>query len=151
MVIIKIVLMILQRSSQSFSANFNKDCNLTENLIPRNHRTSNDNLESMIITPKIFNGILCNKRANIAAGPGGIPHRILHDCADAPSPSLSALYNHSLQTRAVPRELKLADVMPIFKSEDKCDVANYRPISVTSSVCKLMEKIICWNFLDFLK
>ena len=37
---------------------------------------------------------------------------------------------------------KRANVAPIFKKGKKCDVGNYRPVSLTSIVCKVMESII---------
>ena len=38
--------------------------------------------------------------------------------------------------------MKLADVTPVFKSGDKTNVKNYRPISVLPTVSKLLERII---------
>ncbi len=42
----------------------------------------------------------------------------------------------------MPDDWKLATVVPIFKSGDRTVLANYRPVSLTSVVCKLMEHLI---------
>jgi hypothetical protein len=47
-----------------------------------------------------------------------------------------------LDTSKLPREWKEANVTTIFKAGNKNNVANYRPISVTSIICRIMEKII---------
>ena len=43
---------------------------------------------------------------------------------------------------SVPPDWKLANVTPIFKKGSKGDPANYRPVSLTSVCCKVMESII---------
>ena len=48
-----------------------------------------------------------------------------------------------------PRELKLARVIPIFKSEDKQDVSNYRPISILTFFAKVIAKILYNNISNF--
>jgi hypothetical protein len=50
----------------------------------------------------------------------------------------------------VPSEWKLANIIPIFKSGDKNNFSNYRPISITSTVSKILEKIICKHLLHHL-
>ena len=42
----------------------------------------------------------------------------------------------------VPIDWKQANVTPIFKKGSKSEVGNYRPVSLTSVVCKLMESLI---------
>jgi hypothetical protein len=50
------------------------------------------------------------------------------------------LFNMSFQSGIVPDEWKTANVLPIFKGGDKSKPENYRPISLTSQVCKVMER-----------
>ncbi|KAJ3655248.1 hypothetical protein Zmor_014384 [Zophobas morio] len=58
--------------------------------------------------------------------------------------------NHSLESGVLPLDWRTATVKPIsYKSGDKFDSANYRPISLTSSVVKTMDAIIYEKTLDF--
>ena len=41
--------------------------------------------------------------------------------------------------------------MPIFKKGKKCELNNYRPVSLTSSVCKIFESIVRDNLLEHFK
>ena len=60
------------------------------------------------------------------------------------------MINLSLETGFVPKELKLAKVIPVFKNGDKHEFTNYRPISLLSSFAKLLEKIVSRQLLGFL-
>ena len=51
----------------------------------------------------------------------------------------------------MPRQWKEANVTPIFKKGSKVVAANYRPVSLTSVVCKLMEPIIRDRFIRYLE
>ena len=50
--------------------------------------------------------------------------------------------NHSLETGRLPKGWKKANVVPIYKGGEKEDPLNYRPVSLTSVMCKLREKFI---------
>jgi len=55
---------------------------------------------------------------------------------------LSIIFKKSLNTAKMPRDWKLANVTPLYKKGSKSDPANYRPVSLTSVVCKVMEGLI---------
>ena len=55
---------------------------------------------------------------------------------------LTIIYNRSLSESKIPNDWKMANVTPIFKKGKKCDAGNYRPVSLTSHVCKILEYII---------
>ena len=55
-----------------------------------------------------------------------------------------------MTTGQVPSDWKLANVTPIFKKGSKSNPENYRPVSLTSVPCKLMESIIRDNVVDHL-
>ena len=86
-----------------------------------------------------------------ASGPDLIPGRLLKECANEIAPSLTQIINYSLCIGALPREWKLANVLPIFKKGDVNDVINYRPISLLSLVEKVVERVVCNKFYPFVE
>ena len=89
----------------------------------------------------IFNKIIKIK-ANKAAGLDKIPHKLLKDSAVVLTPFLNIIFNLSLSEGEFPSDWKNAKVSPIFKSGDKEECGNYRPISVLSAISKIFEKIV---------
>jgi len=57
------------------------------------------------------------------------------------SKSLAVLFQKS------PNDWKLADVAPVFKKGDHKFPSNYRPISLTPVICKVMESVSRDNYL----
>jgi len=77
-----------------------------------------------------------------ACGPDQICPRVLMEGADQLAPSLAKLFNHSICSGALPLEWVSANVAPVFKKGDKHCVSNYRPISSTCILCKVLERIV---------
>ncbi|KAK4822388.1 hypothetical protein QYF61_014158, partial [Mycteria americana] len=75
-------------------------------------------------------------------GPDEIHLRVLKELADVLTKPLSIIYQQSWLTGEVPADWRLANVTPIFKKGRKEDLGNYRPVSVTLVLGKLMEQII---------
>ena len=86
--------------------------------------------------------ILKNIYVNKAPGPDGIAGITLKNCALNLAYPLSILYNISFSRGQLPSDWKIANIVPVYKKGDKSDVENYRPISLTSFVMKVMEKYI---------
>ena len=66
------------------------------------------------------------------------------------SKPLSKLINLSLENGSVPDSLKIAKVIPIYKSGDKDNCTNYRPISVLPCISKIYEKVIYKRLTSYL-
>ena len=64
---------------------------------------------------------------------------------------LSIVFQRSLETGIVPEDWKLANVTAIHKKGPKDIVSNYRPVNLTSQVCKVMEAIIRDSIVEHLK
>jgi hypothetical protein len=52
------------------------------------------------------------------------------------------IFDKSIKVRAIPEDWKKAKISAIYKKGNKALAGNYRPISLTSVVCKLMETLI---------
>ena len=86
-----------------------------------------------------------------ACGPDLITGFLLRKGAEVLASPLSYLFTTSMCTVALPRDWVTANVVPVFKRDDKSVVKNYRPISLTSLVVKTMERIIYSNLISALE
>jgi len=64
--------------------------------------------------------------------------------------TLKTHWNHFQKVGCVPRQWKDANVSPIFKKGSRIAAANYRPVSLTSIVCKVMEGLIRDGLMEYL-
>ena len=80
--------------------------------------------------------------ASKARGPDNIPTRVLKETAEIVAPVLTEIFQKSYDTAIVPEDWKKASINAIYKKGDKTSPANYRPVSLTSVSCKMMEHII---------
>ena len=55
---------------------------------------------------------------------------------------MSIIINKSLETGIVPTHMQIAKIIPIYKSKEKTDMGNYRPISLLPSTSKILEKVV---------
>ena len=86
-----------------------------------------------------------------STGPDRISYRLLKEVGPNVVGPLTTLYNYSLRTQQIPEKWKMAVVSPIFKGghRDRDKPSNYRPISLTSCVARLMEKLLNAQILRY--
>ena len=75
-------------------------------------------------------------------GPDQIPSRVLKELSKELSIPLSIIYNKSIENTCIPNDWKKAEVTAIFKKGSKQNPGNYRPVSLTCIVCKILESFI---------
>ena len=95
--------------------------------------------------------LLANLHIHKATGPDGVACRLLKELADEVTPMFQILFQASLNQAAVPAEWKTANVVPIYKKGEKNKAENYRPVSLTSVTCKMLEHILCSNIMTHLE
>ena len=116
------------------------------NVKPLSYVEANPN--SMVI-PNLTVGDIINAISslnNSSAGYDEMPASILKKCIDEYITPITYLVNLSIRQGTFPNELKLAKVIPIFKSGNEQLINNYRPISVLTFFSKIYEKVMA-NFL----
>ena len=80
---------------------------------------------------------------NKYAGPDGASPRILKELHTVIAEPLYNIFRKSIDQGKLPRGWKIGYVSPIFKKGDRHQAKNYRPVSLTSVVCKTLESMIC--------
>ena len=89
-------------------------------------------------------------KSNSSSGYDGLPPSVLKHLNNFLAGPLAYIFNLSLSTGELPADWKKSIVVPIFKKGSKNIIKNYRPVSITSVVCKLMERIIKDNIISYL-
>ena len=76
-------------------------------------------------------------------GPDDVTNKIIVELKDEIADPLSRLFRKSLDEMKILNEWRMSNITPIYKLKgSKADPGNYRPVSLTNNVCKLMERVI---------
>ena len=135
---------ILQKQ---FSSVFTKESDGTVPLLARRTEASILNLQ---ITEEMVKKELLSLSPHKSVGPDQIHPRILTELADIMAGSIALLFNMTIERGTLPKDWKLAIVSPIHKKGSKSIAENYRPISLTAILCKIMEKFVRSTILQHL-
>ena len=107
-------------------------------------------IESIPITAEAVRQKLTHLKTDAAPGPDGLHPKLLQLAAAALAGPLSSLFAESLEQGNVPSIWKSAVVVPIHKKGSRSAPENYRPISLTSIPCKIMESLVRDALVEFL-
>ena len=109
-----------------------------------------DYLGQLIVTPTMVAMKIRDMKDNKSPGVDGIPPKLLLEIVEQISIPLATVFNLSLEEGIVPLEWKEANIIPLFKKGSRNKSENYRPVSLTSVICKLLERLIKDHLVDFL-
>ena len=99
-------------------------------------------LDNIKITINDMHNKLKSLNVNKSPGPDGIHPKILYEASEQLAYPLTFVFNKSIELGRIPIKWKTAEVKPIFKKGVKSNPGNYRPVSLTSIVCKIFEFFI---------
>ena len=125
-------------------------------LPPDSDITTDTQQGSTVTMPEINisqNGLLKllkNLKPGKDAGPDRLKPILLRELREEIAPITKIIFDRSLQTGKLPANWMMANVMPVFKNGDKSLAENYRPISLTCSLCKVLEHILASNIIRHL-
>ena len=80
-----------------------------------------------------------------------VPPIILKNHIKTISPKIEMDFNKAIEDGIFPQNMKLADVTPLFKKEDKHLKGNYRPVSILSSISKVFERLMRTQINEFME
>ena len=132
--------------------------NLAECITDKCNRNACDymnhkNTHSIFVAPvddKEVCTVLKGLKNKSSPGWDGLKTDVIKEVCHIIKKPLTHIINLSLQQGVVPDELKLARVVPIFKSGDAKDMTNYRPVSILPCLSKVFERVVYNRLIDFI-
>ena len=122
------------------------DINNTYNAHPsitaiRNHNNDLRTFDFSYVEEECVLKLMKTLDTTKAVGFDNIPSKLLKAAGDELSKPFTYLINKTISKSCFPSELKKAEVSPIFKAKDALQRGNYRPVSILTSISKLIERI----------
>ena len=127
---------ILQKQ---FSSVFTKE---PEGTIPTITKRTNSVISELRVTEEMVRLHLSKINVNKSCGPVEVHPRMLFELANIIAEPVAFLFNLIFEQEILPKDWKLAFVSPIFKKGSRSVAENYRPISLTSILCNVMESFV---------
>jgi hypothetical protein len=121
--------------------------NVVSTSIPANPAVG---LENILFSASLVAKAIKKMKLKAKGGPDGIPPVFLKKCSTHLCEPLTYIFKLSFESGFLPVDWRRAYIAPIYKKSERTDPSNYRPIALTSSVCKLMETIIKDQLLSYL-
>ena len=105
--------------------------------------TGIESLESVLMSEERIIDEINRIREFASPGPDNVTNKTLIELANEIAKPLALLFSKSMECAKIPDDWRLSNVTPIYKQKgSKSQPGNYRPVSLTSCVCKLMEKVV---------
>ena len=109
-------------------------------------------LTDILITKEAVEIKLRKLDASKAKGPDQIPPKILKELSSVIAEPLTSLFNQSIQEGIVPNDWRNAEVVAIYKNKGaRTKPNNYRPVSLTCILCKVLESIVRDSVVSYFK
>lgn len=108
-------------------------------------------MDPVVIKKETVLSLLQHLKPDKSSGPDDIHPRIMKALSDVIAEPLAMLFDMSLRQSRLPRDWKDAIISPVYKTGGRDLVSNYRPVSLTSAVVKLMEKIIRMAVINYVE
>ena len=109
-----------------------------------------DNFFCIPTTPAEINNIILHSKSKKSTGFDNIDSYIVKQIAPQIVNQLANIFNKSFLTGIVPSKLKIAKVIPLYKTKDPALFSNYRPISLLPFFSKILERLMYNRLYNFL-
>ena len=120
------------------------------NELPEFKKRTNESISDIAFGPEKVYEYLKKIKPDKSQGNDKIHPFVIHKCAKSFAKPISIIFQRSFDKSELPESWLEANVTPLFKKGSRSEPANYRPISLTSVICKIMEKIIKDELMQYL-
>ena len=103
----------------------------------------------MAISPSMVCSVITKLKSETSSDPNGWLIEIIKQCSQQISIPLPIIFNKSFQSGVLPQDWKVAYITPIHKNGSHNVAGNYRLVSLTSTIVKIMELIVKSSFFDY--
>lgn len=107
-------------------------------------------MENIVFTPSKVLFFINKLPSSVSCDLDGISYKSIKNSGTFLASKLSYLFETSLNRGSIPESWRKVVVTPIFKSGDKQLLSSYRPVTVSSSILRIMERIVADEILRFL-
>ena len=135
---------------ESYASNIGKAEVDIENYIRQIDQTP----ESLFFSPTTqyeLRALIKKLPMKTSSGHDNISNILLKRLSESVIVPLNIIFNKSLEEGIFPEDMKLADVVPLFKCKDRNECTNYRPISLLLTISKLLEKVVYSRTYSYLE
>ena len=139
-----------QDIAESFVDAFSSVFTLDDGFLPSLQKTIHSQSDAITVTPHGVLNLLLELDPTKGPGPDNLSPALLKFLSPYIYKTIAKIFNYSLLCSQVPIDWKKAHVVPIHKKGDRSVALNYRPISLTSIICKTLEHIIAHNIHSYL-
>jgi hypothetical protein len=131
-----------------FGSVFTEDDGLLPDIANRSEKDTF--IDSVDFSVEAVRKCLSRLKPSTSYGPDGVPNVLLKKLANFICVPLSYIFDASFKSNCLPQQWLQAFVTPVFKKGVTSDPNNYRPISLTCSCCRVMERIINCRLINYL-
>ena len=139
-----------KEQAELFNEYFSSVFTRSNDEIPSKEPDGMTEISDVVINEKIVKESIGRLREFSAPGPDKVANKIIVELQNELAEPLAVLFRKSLDNSRIPADWKLSNVSPVYKKGSKSDPGNYRPVSLTSNVCKLMERVINMSLGEYL-
>ena len=113
--------------------------------------TSSGEMCDMEFSIEDIKKVMSELSSSASPGPDGVPSILLRNCRHSLAEALYLLWKESIRLGRIPTKLKEATITPIYKGEGRGSAGNYRPVSLTSHIIKVFEKVVAERIVSYLE
>lgn len=127
------------------------DTSINDNYGAPNSKVNPNSIFLVPVTPNEVRNIISGFSSKRSAGYDDIPYFLIKEIAEYIIEPLAYLINISFETGHFPEQLKIAEVVPVFKKGNPDNFKNYRPIALLPAFSKVFEKLFLSRLQMFFK
>ena len=141
---------ICNTMTKTYNAQYSNNTNKEKTNDEIFDNPQNDDILDIIINEEVIKTAIGNIDPNSTAGPEGVSAKFLREMKDSIAVPLAIIMRKSMDQCEIPDILKLAYVTPIHKGGSRMNPENYRPVSLTSHIMKVFERVVKVNLIEHL-